>query len=114
MSTDRCYASQLGYQFGRGSPLPAEDAMRTALAGLDEPLLVDPCARALLTGLAVEQSSGGRRVAPGRLLLEPGEQLPGAQGEVLDDGGVELAGRAADGADRAHTSPSPVSSGPPA
>lgn len=46
------YASQLGYQFGRDSPLPAEDAMRTALAGLDEPLLVDPRVRALLTGPA--------------------------------------------------------------
>ena len=36
-----CYATQLGYQFGRDSALPAEAAMRGALAGLDEPLLCD-------------------------------------------------------------------------
>ena len=37
-----CYATQLGFQFGGPGP------MRTALAGLDEPLLADPAARTLL------------------------------------------------------------------
>jgi len=37
-----CYRSQLGFQFG------GEQRMRAALAGLDEPLLADPAAKALL------------------------------------------------------------------
>lgn len=56
-----CYGSQLGYQFGRDSALPAEQAMRAALAGLDEPLLGDARARALLAGAAVApRSSSGK------------------------------------------------------
>jgi LmbE family N-acetylglucosaminyl deacetylase len=43
-----CYASQLGYQFGRDSALPVRDALAAALARLDEPLLADERAAALL------------------------------------------------------------------
>ncbi|MCW2608128.1 MAG: LmbE family protein [Frankiales bacterium] len=43
-----CYASQLPFQFGRDSDLPVLDAMHAALARLDEPLLVDPEAAALI------------------------------------------------------------------
>ena len=46
-----CYVTQLGYQFGRDSHLPAEEAMRVALARLDEPLLCDGGALDLLRGL---------------------------------------------------------------
>jgi LmbE family N-acetylglucosaminyl deacetylase len=43
-----CYASQLGYQFGRDSALPVVDALRAALDRLDEPLAADARAHALL------------------------------------------------------------------
>jgi LmbE family N-acetylglucosaminyl deacetylase len=56
-----CYASQLGYQFGRDSDLPAEEAMRAAMAGLDDPLLADARALDLVAG-AVEAAPAGRRV----------------------------------------------------
>ena len=45
-----CYASQLGYQFGRDSTLPPEQAMRAALERLDEPLLADAEALRQLSG----------------------------------------------------------------
>lgn len=44
-----CYATQLPYQFGRDSDLPVLDAVRTALAGLDEVLLTDEQAYRLLS-----------------------------------------------------------------
>ena len=43
-----CYDSQLPFQFGRDSDLPPVAAMRVALSRLDEPLLADERARALL------------------------------------------------------------------
>lgn len=43
-----CYTTQLGFQFGRDSALPPEEAMRTAMADLDEGLLADVRAAALL------------------------------------------------------------------
>lgn len=43
-----CYPTQLGHQFGRDSDLPVHDALRVALARLDEPLLADGRAARLL------------------------------------------------------------------
>lgn len=43
-----CYASQLGYQFGRDSTLPVRAALAAALDRLDEPLLADARAGQLL------------------------------------------------------------------
>ena len=45
-----CYATQLPYQFGRDSDLPPEQAMRVAVRALDEVLLADDTAAALLAG----------------------------------------------------------------
>ena len=54
-----CYASQLGFQFG------GPEAMRTALAGLDEPLLGDPALARLLGGsLGRAAGAGTAAVAP--------------------------------------------------
>ncbi|MCU1692505.1 MAG: LmbE family protein [Frankiales bacterium] len=44
-----CYVTQLPFQFGRDSDLAPEPAMRAAMARLDELLLADDAARALLT-----------------------------------------------------------------
>ena len=60
-----CYATQLGYQFGRDSALPAEEAMRVALAGLDEVLLADAAALEVLAAAADAAVPAAQGSAPG-------------------------------------------------